>query len=148
MKISNKDIKKVIFQLLTGYKEFLQSFNWNSIFRNVIDPVKMTFDQKFLGKEVKNLIETEVLRQLDKTRTNAVGYFHQKIFRYVKGWKLANNPFDVVNEQENIFVEIKNKFNTMNNTSKQLTMEIMLNKVKHNSAYKCFLVQVITKKKS
>ena len=34
----------------------------------------------------------------------------------------------------------------MNNTSKQLTMEIMLNKVKHNSAYKCFLVQVVTKK--
>ena len=144
--ISNKDIKKVIFQLLTGYKEFLQGFNWNSIFRNVIDPVKMTFDQKFLGKEVKNLIETEVLRQLDKTRINAVGYFHQKIFCYIKGWKLANNPFDVVNEQENIFVEIKNKFNTMNNTSKQRTMEIILNKVKHNSAYKCFLVQVITKK--
>ena len=45
----------------------------------------MTFDQKFLGKEVKDLIETEVLRQLDKTRNNAIGYFHQNIFRYVKG---------------------------------------------------------------
>ena len=144
--ISNKNIKKVIFQLLTLYKESLQNFNWNSIFRNVIDPVKMTFDQKFLGKEVKDLIETEVLRQLDKTRNNAIGYFHQNIFRYVKGWKMASNPFDVVNEQESIFVEVKNKFNTMNSTSKQRTMTIMLNKIKHNSAYKCFLVQVITKK--
>jgi hypothetical protein len=50
----------------------LKEFN-----KNIIDPIKLTFDSKIYQKDFREILESEVLRQLDKSNTNHIGYFHQ-----------------------------------------------------------------------
>ena len=90
--------------------------------KNIVDPIKMTFDAKVYKKSFRDVVEFEVLRQLDKTNTNHIGYFHQNIFKYLgNGWHVPNKGFDVVNDSKKIYVEMKNKHNTMNSSSSQKT---------------------------
>ena len=49
---------------------------------NLIDPIKLTFDSIIYDQEFEDTIENEVLRQLDKSNSNLIGYFHQNIFIY------------------------------------------------------------------
>ena len=44
-----------------------------------------------------------------------IEYFHQNIFKYINPkWKVPKKGFDLINEKDKIFVEMKNKHNTMN----------------------------------
>lgn len=43
----------------------LKSFN-----KNIIDPIKMTFDAKVYGLSMKEAISAECMRQIDKTNNN------------------------------------------------------------------------------
>jgi Eco47II restriction endonuclease len=55
--------------------------------KNIIDPIKLTFDSKVYKKDMTALIEDEIMRQIDKSNTNHIGYFHQNIFKYLgNGW--------------------------------------------------------------
>lgn len=84
------------------------------------------------------------MRQMDKTNNNHIGYFHQNLFRYVgEGWMVPEEGFDVVNEDRHIFVEIKNKHNTMNSAASQKTYMRMQNKIIRDSKATCMLVEVI-----
>lgn len=42
----------------------LQKFN-----KNLIDPIKLTFDSKVYGKSLREIIESEIIRQMDKSNT-------------------------------------------------------------------------------
>lgn len=89
---------------------------------NVVDPIKLTFDAKVYGKDYHELIESECIRQIDKSNTNHIGYFHQNLFRYIgRGWSVPSEGFDLINEDRHIFVELKNKHNTMNSSSATAT---------------------------
>ena len=87
------------------------------------------------------------MRQLDKSNTNHIGYFHQNIFKYLgNGWRVPEQGFDVVNDTQKIYVEMKNKHNTMNSSSAQKTyigMQAMLLK---DPEAMCMLVEVIASK--
>ncbi len=141
--ISNEDLfnhtKETVLKY--GFKVNLKEFN-----ENLIDPIKLTFDHKVYKKEFQELIEEEILRQVDKSNTNHIGYFHQNIFKYLgNGWSVPETGFDIVNEDKKIFVEIKNKHNTMNSSSSQKTYMRMQNKINKFPNAKCFLVEVIAK---
>lgn len=114
--------------------------------KNLIDPIKLTFDSKVYQKDVQSLINDEIMRQMDKSNTNHIGYFHQNIFRYFgHSWSVPEVGFDVVNEAQNIFVEMKNKHNTMNSSSSQKTYMRMQHKINTTPDATCFLVEVIAK---
>jgi len=51
--------------------------------------------------------------------------------------------FDVVNEERHIFVEMKNKHNTMNSAASQKTYMKMQNKIVRDSRATCMLVETI-----
>jgi hypothetical protein len=120
----------------------LKEFN-----KNIIDPIKLTFDSKIYQKEFGDVVEFEILRQLDKSNTNHIGYFHQNIFKYLgNGWAVPESGFDVVNESKKIYVEIKNKHNTMNSSSSQKTYIKMSDTLTKNKSAKCMLVEVISTK--
>ncbi len=55
----------------------LKSFN-----KNIIDPIKLTFDSKIYGQTIEEAITAECMRQIDKTNNNRIGYFHQYIFKH------------------------------------------------------------------
>ncbi len=142
--ISDENIFKHVKETVESYRfeSNLKAFN-----KNLVDPIKMTFDSKIYGITIEEGIQNEVIRQVDKTNSNLIGYFHQNIFKYIsKDWTVPKKGFDIVNEKDNIFVEIKNKHNTMNSGSAQKIYISMQNKLLQNSNATCMLVEVIAKK--
>jgi len=131
-------------------KETVEKYRFNidlkKFNKNLIDPIKLTFDSKIYGKSLEDTIELEIIRQMDKSNTNHIGYFHQNIFKYIDGeWSVPKQGFDLVNEKEKIYVEMKNKHNTMNSSSAQKTYIAMQNKILKGADITCMLVEVIAK---
>ncbi|MDK9694730.1 MAG: Eco47II family restriction endonuclease, partial [Sulfurimonas sp.] len=141
--ISNENLFNHVKETVLKYrfKIDLKEFN-----KNLIDPIKLTFDSKVYQKDLESLINDEIMRQIDKSNTNHIGYFHQNIFKYLgNGWNVPEVGFDVVNEDLKIFVEMKNKHNTMNSSSSQKTYMRMQHKLNLEPNSQCLLVEVIAK---
>ncbi len=110
---------------------------------NIIDPIKLTFDSKVYGKSLREVIENECIRQIDKSNQNHIGYFHQNLFKYAPGWQVPPQGFDVENIEEHLFAELKNKHNTMNSRSADSVYIMMQNKILKDDKATCYLVEVI-----
>jgi uncharacterized membrane protein len=111
---------------------------------NLVDPIKLTFDAKVYKRKIESVIEDEVFRQIDKSNTNHIGYFHQNIFNLLgSGWYCPEEGYDIVNDELHIYVEMKNKHNTMNSSSSQKTYMRMQNTLLADAQATCFLVEVI-----
>ena len=142
--ISNKDIFAHVKDTVGQYRK---SINLDEFNANLIDPIKMTFDAKIYRKTFEEIIESECIRQMDKSNTNKIGYFHQNLFNYAgNGWEVPETGFDVVNEKLHIYVEMKNKHNTMNSSSSQKTYMKMQSKILEDDKATCMLVETIAKK--
>lgn len=140
--IKTSDLEKIIENLWDIYTK---SMDIKNIYKNIIDPIKMHFDYYFLNRTIKDLLYFEILRQQDKTRTNAIGYFHQNIFKYIKGWFVPKEGWDLINDDQSIFCEIKNKHNTMNSSSQKTTIIKMLNQISINQNFQCYIIQIISR---
>ncbi len=142
--ISDKDLFRHIEETVAKYRF---QINLNEFNKNLIDPIKLTFDSKIYGKSIEEIVETESIRQIDKSNTNHIGYFHQNIFRYFGGgWEVPEKGYDIVNVERKIFVEMKNKHNTMNSSSAQKNYMKMQDKILRDDTAVCYLVEVIAKK--
>ncbi|MEH6465812.1 MAG: Eco47II family restriction endonuclease [Shewanella psychromarinicola] len=140
--ITNEDIFKHVKETIGKYRFTINLDEFN---KNLIDPIKLTFDSKIYGKSIEEIIESESLRQIDKSNTNHIGYFHQNIFKYFNGWEVPTQGFDAISDELKIFVEMKNKHNTMNSASSQKTYIKMQNKILRDDLATCYLVEVIAK---
>lgn len=139
--ISDENIYKHVKETVMRYSASIDLAAFN---KNIIDPIKLTFDSKVYGRTMEEVIASECMRQMDKSNNNHIGYFHQNLFRYAgNGWTVPEEGFDVVNEERHIFVEMKNKHNTMNSTSGQKTYIKMQNKIVRDSKATCMLVEAI-----
>lgn len=142
--ISNQNIFNHVRNTVQKYRFDINLETFN---QNLIDPIKITFDAKIYNRTIQDTIESEIIRQIDKSNTNEIGYFHQNLFRYIDpSWTIPEVWFDVINEDKHFFVEMKNKHNTMNSSSSQKTYMRMMSKVSHDSEAICALVEVIAKK--
>lgn len=142
--ISNEIIFEHVKQTVLLYRN---SINLTQFNQNIIDPIKLTFDSKVYGKSFEEIIEAECIRQIDKTNSNHIGYFHQNLFKYVgNGWSVPTSGFDVINQDRHIFAELKNKHNTMNSRAADSVYMNMQNKILHDDQAVCMLVEVIAKR--
>ncbi len=137
--------------LFNHVKETVEKYRFtidlNEFNKNIIDPIKLTFDAKVYNKSIQDVVEFEILRQLDRSNTNHIGYFHQNIFKYLgNGWRVPDTGFDVVNDMQKIYVEMKNKHNTMNSSSAQKTYMGMQATLIEEPDATCMLVEVIATK--
>ena len=115
--ISDTDVFQHVKDTVEKYRFVIDLKTFN---KNIVDPIKMTFDAKVYGKSIEDVVEAEVLRQLDKSNTNHIGYFHQNIFNFIgNGWSVPKQGFDVVHLDHKVYAEIENKHNTMNSASSQ-----------------------------
>jgi hypothetical protein len=148
--ITDADIYLHVKNTVNIYLESIKSLNLNSydFNKNIIDPIKFTFDLQALhGGDLKAALNLEILRQIDKSHANAIGYFNQNIFQYIGcGWECPKQGWDLINNEKKYFVEIKNKHNTMNSNSEKRVYERCLEQIENDSDSTCFLVQVISKK--
>ena len=142
--ISDKNIFDHVKKTVEKYRFEINLATFN---KNLVDPIKMTFDAKIYNKNIEDTIEAEIIRQIDKTNTNEIGYFHQNLFKYIDpNWTVPAHGYDVINEEKHFFVEMKNKHNTMNSSSSQKTYMRMMSKVAKDPMATCALVEVIAKK--
>lgn len=141
--ISDKDLYSHVLNTVNAYSFVMDLKKFN---KNLIDPIKLTFDSIVYEQSYKDTIENEVLRQLDKTNSNLIGYFHQNIFEYFSNdWDVPKKGYDIENKKDKIFVEMKNKHNTMNSSSSAKTYMRFQNTIIKDSNAKCFLVEIIAK---
>lgn len=157
--VSKEDFKKHVENTIKHYGNKLVSYDVEKFNKNLIDPIKMIFDKAVYGEEWQTIIANEIFRQRDKSNTNEIGYFHQRIFNYMKNCRVPDNGkdggWDVIYESPNgyildngnkvakVFVELKNKHNTMNSSSAGKTYMKMQNQLLHDDNCVCFLVEAI-----
>lgn len=146
--ISNEDIFNHVRNTAMQYR---RSINLKEFNKNLIDPIKLTFDAKIYGQSLEETIKSECIRQIDKSNNNCIGYFHQYLFKYAgNGWIVPENGqqggFDVLNDELHVYVEMKNKHNTMNSSSGSDTYVKMQNKILRDDKAICLLVEVIAKR--
>ena len=141
--ISDKDLFEHVQKTVNNYSFEIDLKKFNN---NLIDPIKLTFDSIVYDQSFKDTIENEVLRQLDKTNSNLIGYFHQNIFEYISNdWDVPKQGYDIQNDKEKIYVEMKNKHNTMNSSSGAKTYMRFQNTIIKDRNAKCYLVEIIAK---
>lgn len=142
--ISSEDIYEHVKTTVEAYRREITLDQFNE---NKIDPIKLTFDAKVYGKTIQQAVADECFRQIDKSNANRIGYFHQNLFRYAgNGWVVPSAGFDVENNELHIYVEMKNKHNTMNSASSQKTYMKMQGKLLDDDEATCYLVEVISKR--
>ncbi len=119
--VSDEEIYNHVKSTVLQYR---RSINLKEFNKNIIDPIKLTFDSKIYGQTMAQTIESECIRQIDKTNNNRIGYFHQYLFKLAgNGWEVPANGdkggFDVLNDDLHIYVEMKNKPNRMKHSAKR-----------------------------
>lgn len=143
--INQEDFENHVKGTLETYDRSLNSIDLASFNSNVIDPIKLLFDKEVFRRSFEDVISMELQRQRDKSNTNAIGYFHQNMFKYIDNCEVPDAGWDVIFEKDNkkVFVEMKNKHNTMNSSSTQKTYMRMQNQILKDSECICMLVEAI-----
>lgn len=160
--ISEEDFINHVKETIKQYDKKLESFNLKRFNKNIIDPIKLIFDKTVYRASWEEIVSNEIFRQRDKSNNNDIGYFHQRIFQYIKNCHVPANGeeggWDVIYQNPNgiavadagnvstVYVEMKNKHNTMNDASAGKTFIKMQNQLLNDDDCACFLVEVIAKR--
>lgn len=160
--ISEEDFTNHVKATIEKYGEKLKSFDLKRFNKNIIDPVKLIFDKTVYQASWEEIVSNEIFRQRDKSNNNDIGYFHQRIFQYIDKCRVPDNGkeggWDVIFENPNsieihsagtvsrVYVEMKNKHNTMNSASAGKTFIKMQNQILTDDDCACFLVEAIAQR--
>ncbi|MGY3776311.1 Eco47II family restriction endonuclease [Helcococcus sueciensis] len=157
--ITKENLEKHVEETILKYRGNLKSWTKNDFNKNLIDPIKMLFDKTVNEFSWEEVIENEIFRQRDKSNTNAIGYFHQNIFKYFNSctvpeyvWDVIWEPEEgiVVGEDKKIYkrakIEMKNKHNTMNSSSTVATYAKCMGELIDDPDCVVFLVEAIAKR--
>lgn len=160
--ISEKDFTNHVKDTIDKYGEKLESFNIVRFNKNIVDPIKMIFDKTVYQTSWDEIVGNEIFRQRDKSNNNDIGYFHQRIFQYINNCHVPDNGteggWDVIFQVpegitlpegdvvHTVYVEMKNKHNTMNSAAAGKTYIKMQSQLLDDDDCACFLVEAIAKK--
>lgn len=160
--ISEKDFIEHVGATIEKYGEKLEPYDIQRFNKNIIDPIKLIFDKTVYQSSWKEMVGNEIFRQRDKSNNNDIGYFHQRIFQYIKNCRVPDvgkeGGWDVIYQNEDgiilpdgdcvhtIYVEMKNKHNTMNSASAGKTYIKMQNQLLNDDDCACFLVEAIAQR--
>jgi hypothetical protein len=156
--ISEQDFLKHVGLTISQYGEKLVPYDLESFNSNIVDPIKLIFDKTVYNFSWEEIIKNEIFRQRDKSSNNDIGYFHQRIFQYIDGCTVPATGWDVVHKKETgielpdgdkvqtVYVEVKNKHNTMNSSAAGKTYIKMQGQLLADDDCACFLVEAIARK--
>ncbi len=113
--------------------------------KNKVDPIKFCFDMNLYNNYFEDTCKAEILRQTDKTVSNAIGYFHQHLIGGIKDLKDMGQGggCDITNFNNTLFAEVKNKYNTMNSSSAEATYQKLQRYAENYPNSTCYLVEII-----
>lgn len=160
--ISEEDFVRHVGATIEKYGEKLESYDVKRFNKNIIDPIKLIFDKTVYQTSWEEMVGNEIFRQRDKSNNNDIGYFHQRIFQYIDKCRVPENGkeggWDVIYQNgagimlpdgdlvHTVYVEMKNKHNTMNSASAGKTYIKMQNQLLRDDDCACFLVEAIAQK--
>ena len=160
--ISEKDFTNHVKDTIDKYGEKLESYDIVRFNKNIVDPIKMIFDKTVYQTSWDEIVGNEIFRQRDKSNNNDIGYFHQRIFQYINHCRVPDNGteggWDVIFQVpegitlpegdvvHTVYVEMKNKHNTMNSAAAGKTYIKMQSQLLDDDDCACFLVEAIAKK--
>lgn len=131
------------------HKSYLRAKNnisKKSLYSNKVDTIKLTFDARFNGITEDDLIQSEILRQIDKSINNSIGTFHEQILGGINGYEVGNlSGFDIKATDNTLFADIKNKHNTMNSSSAEALFQKLARYADDYKKAKCYWVQILAK---
>lgn len=111
--IEDEDFKEVISNLITEYERVARiDIDEEKFFKNRLDIFKMIIDISVKNISTKDWVEKEINRQEDKSNSNIIGFFHEKLIGKIDGWEAlaVGNGIDITGR--NATIELKNKHNT------------------------------------
>ena len=156
--ISENDFRQHVQLTIQQYGDKLVPYDLAKFNSNTIDPIKLVFDKTIFNYPWEEIIRNEIFRQRDKSNNNDIGYFHQRIFKYINNCESPETGWDVIfhnadgialpegDKVQTVFVEMKNKHNTMNSASAGKTYIKMQGQLLKNDNCACFLVEAIARK--
>lgn len=144
--ISDEHFLKCVANLHESYVKAKNKISKSKFYKNKIDTIKLTFDSHFNTIDEESVIETEILRQIDKSINNSIGTFHEQILGGIKGFELGElSGFDIKGEDNTLFADIKNKHNTMNSSSAEALFQKLARFADDYKQSKCYWVQILAK---
>lgn len=144
--ITDEHFITCIENLHNSYLKAKSNISKKKFYNNKIDTIKLTFDSKFNKISEDSIVETEILRQIDKSINNSIGTFHEQILGGIKGFEKGNlNGFDIKANDNTLFADIKNKHNTMNSSAAESLFQKLARYADTYKQAKCYWVQVLAK---
>lgn len=159
--ITEEEFRNHVIATIEKYGEKLDSYDIRRFNSNIVDPIKLIFDKMVYHSSWEEIVKNEIFRQRDKSNNNDIGYFHQKIFQYIAKCHVPNNGeeggWDVIYRDPDgihlatgdcvhtVYVEMKNKHNTMNSAAAGKTYIKMQNQLLQDDDCACYLVEAIAK---
>ena len=118
--------------------------------KNDIDAIKTIFDVTVKQIGFDGWANKELERQQDKTINNKIGEFHQELLGKVDGWVDLGigdpTEIDLKKEDNTVFIELKNKHNTMNSSSTKTCREKLENVVEQYPDATAYWAYIISPK--
>jgi Eco47II restriction endonuclease len=144
--VSDDHLFECIRNLHRSYSKAKSDITKQKFYANKIDSIKFIFDSKFNNLNEISLIQTEILRQIDKSINNSIGTFHEQILGGVSGYERGQNSgFDIKATDNSLFADIKNKHNTMNSSASESLYQKLAGYANTYKQAKCYWVQILAK---
>lgn len=144
--IADKHLLTCIGNLHNAYLKAKNNITKKSFYSNKVDVIKLTFDSKFNDIDEETLIQSEILRQIDKSINNSIGTFHEQILGGIKGFEAGNlSGYDIKAKDNTLFADIKNKHNTMNSSAAEALFQKLKRYADDYKQAKCYWVQILAK---
>lgn len=144
--ISDEHLLLCIKNLHKAYLKAKNDISKSRFYANKIDTIKLTFDAKFNSISEEDLIQSEILRQIDKSINNSIGTFHEQILGGIKGFEVGKlSGFDIKANDDTLFADIKNKHNTMNSSSAEALFQKLARYADTYKKANCYWVQILAK---
>ena len=145
--VSDQHFRDCVKWVCEVYPRSSETYDKKWLQRNGIDPFKMVLDMINGDLDLKSLLSNETRRQYDKTSGGRIGDFHQKLLGGVKGWTDLGvgdeTKVDLKKNDYTIFIELKNKYNTVNSdslASVRRKLEKLTREYKGSTAYWAYIV--------
>lgn len=144
--VSDEHLFQCVKNLHNSYIKAKNNVSKQSFYKNKVDSIKLTFDSKFNDISEANLIQSEILRQIDKSINNSIGTFHEQVLGGVNGYEIGNlSGFDIKATNNTLFADIKNKHNTMNSSSAEALFQKLSRYADDHKKSNCYWVQILAK---
>lgn len=144
--VSDEHLLNCVANLHKAYLKAKNNITKKSFYSNKVDTIKLTFDAKFNAIDEETLIQSEILRQIDKSINNSIGTFHEQVLGGISGFEMGKlSGFDIKATNDTLFADIKNKHNTMNSSSSESLFQKLARYADTYKKANCYWVQILAK---